>query len=77
MCLSFPFFLQELGAVQKELQEELHGELHGDYDIIGEDSDDDFNDSENEDDILDDNTSIASAKRPGLRYLKFSNYMSI
>jgi len=31
--------------------------------------DDEFNDSDNDDDILEDNTSIASAKRPGLRYL--------
>uniref|UniRef100_A0A7M5X2B9 Phosphofurin acidic cluster sorting protein 1/2 C-terminal domain-containing protein n=2 Tax=Clytia hemisphaerica TaxID=252671 RepID=A0A7M5X2B9_9CNID len=53
----------ELEDVQQELQEE-------DFELVEDEGlyfDVESNDSENDDDILDDNTSIASAKRPGLR----------
>ena len=58
-------FLKELEDVQQELQEE-------DFELVEDEGlyfDVESNDSENDDDILDDNTSIASAKRPGLRFV--------
>ena len=59
----FPFYFspQDLGEVQEELQQELQEDEFDD----GLYSDVDSNDSDN--DEIEDNTSIASAKRPGLR----------
>ena len=66
-------FLKELEDVQQELQEE-------DFELVEDEGlyfDVESNDSENDDDILDDNTSIASAKRPGLRFVYLSRFFKL